>query len=376
MSTVPYRCWVEVSRERLAQNYRAVCSLVGPEVTVTPVVKADAYRHGAVEVSRVLEAAGARWFAVSSVEEGVVLRNAGIRARILVMADFLPFEREALVAHHLTPAIHSLEDIAELDRFASARGHRIAYHLKIDSGMGRLGTRAAAEATATSVGASTSAYLEGLMTHFASAALADTPQTEEQIQYFQAVAAGLADRRHTAKYQHLSATIPVAYGLRSAWGNMVRPGHAIYGYVSPRRGSDVPPQLHVDPALEWKAAILEIKDIPPNAPIGYGAMFRAQEPMRVGVLAVGYADGFPHRLSNKGRIIAAGRRVPILGAVSMDLTTVDLTALPHLRAGDSVTLLGRDSGASIDAQQIARTAGTISYSVLCGISARVKRLYK
>jgi alanine racemase len=154
----------------------------------------------------------------------------------------------------------------------------------------------------------------------------------------------------------------------------VRPGHAIYGYVSPARGGPLA-ALQVHPALTWKATVLTVKDIEAGALIGYGGIHRAARPMRIAVLAAGYADGIPHRLSNKGKVIAKGRIAPIVGAVSMDLTTIDVTASPELQAGDSVTLLGSEGGESIDAQQMARTAGTISYSVLCGISARVKRVY-
>ncbi len=375
MVEVAYRSWVEVSRERIAGNFRAIRDLVGPNVEVMPVVKADAYRHGAVEVSRVLETTGARWLAVSNVDEGVALRETGITARILVMADFLPFERKALLDHRLTPVIHSLGDLRELDQLAKQRGSQVPYHLKIDSGMGRLGTRAEAAVIGESVTGASHAYLEGLMTHFASAALYDSPQTAEQMQCFQSITEALHASGIKPRYTHLSATIPVAYALKEAWGNMVRPGHAIYGYVSGRRGDGPASQLNVRPALEWKATILEIKDVPAGVPVGYGAMYRTRKPMRVGILAVGYADGLPHRLSNKGHVIAAGRLAPILGAVSMDLTSVDLTQAPSLHVGNSVTLLGETPKVSINAQQIARNAGTISYSVLCGISARVKRVY-
>jgi len=156
---------------------------------------------------------------------------------------------------------------------------------------------------------------------------------------------------------------------------MVRPGHAIYGYVSPARGSAPARKLVVKPALAWRATVLSAKDLPSGALIGYGGMYRAQQPVRIAILAAGYADGIPHRLSNRGRVIAAGRFAPILGSVSMDLTTIDVTAIPEIRAGDAVTLLGREGDVNIDAQEIAKLAGTISYSVLCGIHARVKRVY-
>jgi alanine racemase len=363
------RCWIEVSRGRVAANFAAVTRLVGPGVEVCAVVKADAYGHGAVEVSRVLTAAGARWLAVSSFDEGVALREAGITGpRILVMADQPSRE---IAAYHLTPAIHHLGDLERLNQ-------RCDYHLKIDSGMGRLGTRAPAAEIAQAVREADGrgVRLEGVMTHFASAADYESGQTEAQLAHFESVLAALP---FAPRYVHASATVPIAYARREAWRTMVRPGHAIYGYVSPIvRGAAAAParQLDVRPALTWKARVLAVKDVPAGEPIGYGAMFRASaEPTRIGIIAAGYADGIPHRLGNKGSVIAAGRIVPMVGAVSMDVSTIDLTGVPEVKAGDAVTLLGEQGEARIDAQQIARVAGTISYSVLCGISARVAHVY-
>jgi alanine racemase len=375
MEPPPFRSWVEVSRGQIAENFRAVRQAVGPGVEIAPVVKADAYRHGAVEVSRVLANEGARWLCVSSVDEGCTIRESGIAARILVMADFLPAERRALIEYRLTPVLHCLSDIAELNRIAAAREQPLSYHLKVDSGMGRLGTRASASEIVEAVFANRWARLEGLMTHFASSANYTSTQTADQLQRFRSVCDSMRDAGIQPEYVHLSSTIPVAYSRRDAWGTMVRPGHAIYGYVSPPRGHAPERVLHVKPALTWKAAILAVKDIPEGALVGYGGMYRAPRLMRIAVLAAGYADGIPHRLSNRGRVIAGGRLAPIIGAVSMDLTSIDVTHSPELRTGDAVTLLGSEGGLSIDAQQIARTAGTISYSVLCGIHARVKRVY-
>lgn len=373
--TAPYRSWVEVSRAQIAANFQAIRQIVGPDVETMPVVKADAYRHGAVEVSRVLEQHRARWLAVSNTEEGIALRESGIRARILVMADFLPFTREAMLAYGLTPVIHSLEDIAALERLAAARGERCRYHLKVDSGMGRLGVRCGAAAIAEAVYAAPHTELEGLMTHFASSANYQNPQTDEQLATFDEIAEGLAVAGIRPRLMHLSSTIPVAYGRRQAWRGMIRPGHAIYGYVSPARGNAPPKILDVKPALTWRATVLSVKDVPAGALIGYGGMFRAPRPMRIAVLAAGYADGIPHRLSNRGSVIVNGKLAPIVGAVSMDLTTIDASNSPEIGPGSAVTLLGQEGKARMDAHQIARLAGTISYSVLCGIHARVKRIY-
>jgi alanine racemase len=341
-----------------------------------PVVKADAYRHGAVEVSRALAAAGARWLAVSNVEEGAILRERGITTRILVMADFLPSERAGLLDYNLTPVIHSLSDIAEWDRVAAARGITADYHLKIDSGMGRLGTRGSAEEILEAILEARHTRLEGLMTHFASAANYASDQTEEQQRAFQAICSELARTGVNPPILHMASSTPIAYGRKDAWQRMVRPGHAIYGYVSPVAKGTAPLRLlEVRPALAWKTAVLAVKDLPAGALVGYGGMYRTTQPTRIAVLAAGYADGIPHRLSNKGRVIANGSLAPIIGAVSMDLTTIDITHCPPLKVGDAVTLLGSEGGISIDAQQMARLAGTISYSVLCGIHARVKRIY-
>lgn len=351
------RSWIEVSRSAIRDNFRAVraeveAAAIGHEVDIMPVVKADAYRHGAIEVSKILEAEGAKWLAVSNVEEGIALREEGISARILVMADYLPENRPLFAEFSLTPVIHSLEDAAAA---------KVPYHLKVDSGMGRLGVRESAAEIARVV---KSTPLEGLMTHFASAANYESGQTEEQIRRFESIQKAVGPVR----YVHLSSTIPVAYRRIEAWGNLVRPGHAIYGYISPARGNAPEAQLRVRPALTWKATVLSVKDVEAGALVGYGGMFRTPKPIRIAILAAGYADGIPHRLSNRGKVMANGRLVPILGAVSMDLTTIEAG---DLRVGDAVTLLGPGN----DAQQMARAAGTISYDVLCGIRARVKRVY-
>jgi alanine racemase len=325
-------------------------------------VKADAYRHGAAEVARLLEQEGISWLAVSNASEGLALRAARVKARILVMAD-VPEVHEL----GLTPVVHSLEAIARV---------RGAYHLKIDSGMGRLGTRAMPGEICTAVRSNPGAHLEGLMTHFASSADYIGTQTAEQIAHFDSIISGLRDAGIRPDYCHAASTIPIAYGRRNSWYNMVRPGMAIYGYVSKARGDAPPCALDVTPALSWRASLLEVKDLPKGVPVGYGGQFLTPRPMRIGILAAGYADGLPHSLGNQGHLIAGGSWAPILGAVSMDVTTIDLTSAPHLRPGDPVTIIGREGEISQDAQSLARAAGTISYSILCGIHARVERVYQ
>ncbi|MFN7997105.1 MAG: alanine racemase [Bryobacteraceae bacterium] len=375
MMSPPFRSYVLVSLDQIARNYRAVCSAVGPEVEVMAVVKADAYGHGALEVSRRLIQEGARWLAVSSVDEGVMLRSVGLQARILVMAGFLPSEREAIAAYDLTPTAHSLEDVAELDAMSQRAGRTLAFHLKLDSGMARLGTRAEPAEIVAALRALRYARIEGLMTHFASAADFTSPQTDQQAARFTACYTAIREAGITLDYAHLASTNAIGYTRTKAWHNMVRAGHALYGYVSPARGSAPKQVLQVKPALTWKAKILAVKDIPEGTQVGYGGTFRAPAPMRIAILGAGYADGVFHRLSNRGKVIAAGQLTPIIGTVSMDLTTIDITCAPDLKPGDAVTLLGTEGSASLDAQQLARVAGTISYNILSSISSRVRRVY-
>jgi len=374
--SAPFRSYVLVSRDQIARNFRNVQSVVGPGVEVCAVVKADAYGHGAIEVSRVLLGAGAKQLAVSSVDEAVNLRcGAILQPRILVMGGYLPYEGDAIVEYDLTPVAHSLEQVRELDELARTSGKPIRYHLKVDSGMGRLGTRAGAAEIAAAVSNAKHACMEGLMTHFASAADYTSDQTEAQLAYFHDIAAHLKASGVQPKCLHTSSTNAIGYGRTEGWHNMVRAGHGLYGYVSPARGDAPAQRLDVRPALTWKAKILAVKDIPEGTLVGYGGMFRAPRAMRIGIIGAGYADGMFHRLSNRGKVIADGKLTSILGAISMDLTTIDLSHTSALASGGEVTLLGQEGEAQLDAQQIARVAGTISYNILCSISARVRRVY-
>src|SRR3954470_5338621 len=297
MKTVsaPFRSYVLVSREQIARNFRNVQFVVGPKVDVCGVVKADAYGHGAAEVARVLVAGGAKWLAVSSVDEGANLRCAGIHGtRILVMGGFLPYEGEALVEYGLTPAVHSLDQIRQVDHLARSSGKPLRYHLKIDSGMGRLGTRAAAAEIAATVRDTQGAQLEGLMTHFASAADYSSDQTSAQLAYFHAMAAELEAAGLHPPLTHTSSTNAIGYGRVEGWHNMVRAGHALYGYVSPARGPAPEQRLNVRPALTWKAKLLTVKDIPEGALVGYGGSFRAPRPMRTGITRARDPHGHLH----------------------------------------------------------------------------------
>ena len=343
------RTWAEISNSRLAENYRNISAELGAGIAVVGVVKANAYGHGAVHCSRTLVAEGASWLAVSNVEEGLELRKAGLAVRILVMGGVLPDERGSLAEAALTPVIHSLSELQEFDSL----GKPLCVHLKLDSGMARLGTRADAGDIASACRSLRHVYIEGLMSHFASP---DEPvQTTAQLTRFQEVLSVL-----NPPFVHAASSL--ALQNPSALYNMVRPGIALYGYA---------PVCHVKPVLSWKARILALKFLPTGAPIGYGARYRATRPMQTAVIAAGYADGLPRALTNKGHVVIGNALAPIVGSVSMDLTTVDVTDLPGLREGDYVEIIGH----RLDAEAIAQAVGTISYEILTGIGNRVKRIY-
>ena len=371
----PSRCYVEISLSRIARNYDAVKQAVGPHVDVMGVVKADAYGHGMIEVARVLAGRGASWLAVSTVAEGIALRRAGLEASVLVMAGLLGPDWDLAVAHDLTPVAHSMDDIRSFEQAAARSGKRQTFHLKLDTGMTRLGTLEAPARIAEVVRTLRFASCDGLLSHFASASDFNSPQTNQQIERFEHLTGQLRDLGVAPRYLHISSTNAIAYARPDAWRAIVRPGHALYGYVSPAQGVAPPSSIQVEPALAWKVKIVAVKDVPSGIPVGYGGTARTKRPTRLAILGAGYADGIPHRLSNRGKVIAGGRFAPILGTVSMDLTTIDITESPELKPGDDVTLIGREGDVSLNAQEIARTAGTISYNVLCGIKPRVQRVY-
>jgi len=342
------RTWAEISLAQIAANWREIRRAAAP-ASVCAVVKANAYGHGAAPVARALENEGAAWFAVSNAAEGAELRQAGIRGRILVMGGFVPEEMDAFVQHSLTPAVHSIESLAALEERAAALGRRLSVHVKLDSGMGRLGTRSPAAAIARAAAGLRFVELDGVMSHLASAADFECGQNEEQFAAFEAA---------------------------RAFHQMVRAGLSLYGYAPEPRGAAPPLQVELRPALSWKARIVELKEIPAGAPVGYNARWRAPQLSRIAVVAAGYADGVPHTLAGRGRVIAAGRLAPIVGAVSMDVITVDVTDAPPLRRGDAVTLIGQENQARHDAADFAREAGVIPYVILCGIGNRVVRCYR
>jgi alanine racemase len=378
--------WAEVSLAALRQNFRTVQKHVGANVTVCAVVKADAYGHGAVECSRALEAEGARWLGVTSLDEAIPLREAGIRADILLMTGFWRGEESEIVRQHLTPTVWETWQVESLNRAAATLGvaqHPV--HLKVDTGMGRLGVSIEQiPVLLDALKAAKHIALDGLSTHLASSEIMDAPSVAEQERNFEIARRIVREAGLEPALVHMANTNAVI-SRRETWTGledkaMVRPGVALYGYYLPfqRAGREVSGgtlRLPVKPILTWKTRILSLRDFGPNRPLGYGGTYMTKAPARIAILPVGYADGYNRQLSNRGRVIVREHYAPILGSISMDLTLVDVTGIPDVGVGDEVILLGTCDVMSVDALEHARLASSSPYEILCNISKRVPRRY-
>ena len=373
--------WAEVSLTTLRQNFRTVQKHVGANVAVCAVVKADAYGHGAVECSRALEAEGAKWLGVTSLDEAIPLREAGIRANILLMTGFWRGEESEIIRLHLTPTVWEPWHIGTLESAAAALGvAQHPMHLKVDTGMGRLGVALdQLPGVLTALKTAKHLALEGLSTHLASSEIMDAPSVAEQEQKFEVARRMVQDAGMEPKFVHMANTAAVI-SRHETWNTMVRPGVALYGYYLPfqRAGREVSGgtlRLPVKPILTWKTRILSLRDFAANQPLGYGATYVTKAPAHVAVLPVGYADGYNRQLSNRGRVIVREHYAPIVGRISMDLTLVDVTGIPGVTVGDEVILLGECAGLSVDALEHAELANSTPYEILCNISKRVPRRY-
>jgi len=372
--------WAEVSLTGLRQNFRVVQKHIGAGVTVCAIVKADAYGHGAVECSRALEEEGVRWFGVTSLDEAIPLREAGICGRILLLTGFWRGEEEEIVRLNLTPTVWEPGQIELFEKAAARLSAKASIHLKVDTGMGRLG--ASLQDLRHVVAALKSAphlVVEGLSTHLASSEILDAPSVAEQLQSFEQARQFLRNEGIDPPLVHAANTGAVI-SRRESWNTMVRPGIALYGYFLPfeRAGREVSGsglRLGVKPVLTWKTRILSLRDVRANQALGYGGIYVTKAAARIAVLPVGYADGFNRALSSRGRVIVREHYAPIVGRISMDLTLVDVTGLPGIEVGDEAILLGSCEGLSVDAREHAALANTVLYEILCGISKRVPRRF-
>ncbi|MBI4676925.1 MAG: alanine racemase [Elusimicrobia bacterium] len=356
--------WAEISLPALRANLKRLRSRLPSKTKLLFVVKGDAYGHGALACSRLAQRSGVvDWLGVSSVEEGAALRDAGVRLPILVLGSLYPFESfRAAAFYGLVPTVASLDSARRLEEMMRRIARRSACHIKVETGMGRIGMtpRAALDALGV-LSAQREVRVGGVYTHFACAE-SNRQFTEMQIGRFNRFLAAAAARNLRTGLRH-AANSAGALEYPGSRFDMVRPGLAAYGLYE-----------GFEPVLTLKTKIVFIKMVKPGTPIGYGAAFRAKRRTRVATVPIGYADGFSRGLSNKGEALVGGRRCPVVGTVAMDMTMLDVTQAKGARVGDEVVLLGRSGRSEIPAGEVARKLGTIPYEVVCSISGRVPRV--
>jgi alanine racemase len=374
--------WAEISLGALSHNLRLVRKRIGPTRKILAVVKADAYGHGGPAVAKALARAGADWFGVTCSAEGAELRAAGIRQPILLMTGSWPGEERAILRHRLTPTVHRVEQLRGLER-AMARNRagkrRLGFHLKIDTGMNRLGIAPGQIAEfAAALARCPHLALEGVYSHLASAEDFTSAQTEQQEKVFAEALAVLRAAGVTPELIHLANSAGVV-SRPSSWWNMVRPGAILYGYhqkyIPPERRTEAERLMQLQPALSLRTRIISLREVPAGAAVGYGGQFVASRPSRVAVLCAGYADGLVRKLSGVGHVLVHGQKAPLVGIISMDLAMADVTHIPAAQVGDVATIYGADGAALLCPSQIARDLGTVTSDLLCALSKRVPRHY-
>ncbi|HUB05969.1 MAG TPA: alanine racemase [Myxococcales bacterium] len=363
---------VVVDGAALAHNLAEIRRVVGPDKKVLGVVKADAYGHGAAVVGPALERAGIDWLGVALVEEGLELRARGVALPILVLDGSYGGRYDLLFQAHLTPVVFLREQLEGLAAAARRAGATAEAHLKIDTGMGRLGIAVDEVPAFGRAARELGVRLVGLCSHLANADLGDEPMARLQLARFDQALAAVRETGHAPSLLHL-ANSAGALEIPEARLNLVRPGLLLYGRAPAPRLAE---RLSLRPALRWTTEILQLKVLPADYPVSYGGRFRTARPSRIGVLPVGYADGYRRGFSHKTSVLVEGLRAPVVGLVTMDLCMIDVTDVPDARTGSEVVLLGRQGGQEISVGDLAAAGDTIDYEIFCGIGARVPRVLR
>lgn len=372
------RTWADISLDNLNHNYHALRERLPSGCRFLGVVKADAYGHGAVPIGRHLTELGAEYLAVSNIEEAVQLRRGGLRGPILILGYTPPFYAEDLAAMNLRQEVHSLEYARRLNERLSGTKRRIRVHIKLDTGMSRLGFFAyGREQTLEElheIASMEHLSVEGVFTHFPvadSVDAADANFTRTQFERFTAMidamkAVGIEPELRHCCNSGASILYP-EYAL-----DMIRPGIATYGILP---SQDLRGMIDLRPVMQLRTTIFQIRDFAENITVSYGRTYTTEEPTRIAVVGIGYADGLSRGFSNNISFLLHGKRVPQIGRICMDMCMVDISKVPDAKVGDAVTVFGQDGGDSIEVDSLAGRMGTIPYEILCGINKRIPRIY-
>lgn len=365
--------WAEIDLDHIAHNIRSIQQIVPAGTQLLAVVKANAYGHGAVPVARKALESGATYLAVATVDEGIELRKAGIAAPILVMGYTPPDQSDLVVRYDLTQTVFQVELLQRLSEAAALHGKTVKVHLKVDTGMGRLGLVDPDETVrfAKQVTQTPGVCLEGVYTHFATADEADARYAEEQIKRWETLQKMLKDAGLDSLLLHISNSAGILQYPVCA-GQMVRLGISMYGYYP---SSEVQKKIELRQALRLVSKIAYLKQVPSGTKISYGGTFETRRESLIATLPIGYADGYARALSNRGQVLVRGMRVPVVGRVCMDQIMIDVTDVPHVALQDEVVLYGNQGAEFISVDEVADQIGTISYEVCCAIGRRVPRCY-
>jgi len=364
---------LEIDLAALSANYRNLAALVGPRVRVLAVVKSDAYGHGLVEVAGCLARAGAAHFGVADIAEGRLLRQAGIVGEILVLLGGRTGALADILAHDLTPVVYDREYLRELADAAAASGRMASVHLKVDTGMRRLGIRPdELPEFVQLIGSLPALRLAGILSHFPMSDGEDLAPTSEQNRLFSEMVAGFGVVGEKPLI-HIANSAAFLREPRSHH-DLVRAGITLYGCF-PGGYPDLPNRLALRSVMSFKGKVLQVKEVPAGCGVSYGHLFQTQRPTRLAVLSVGYADGYLRRLTGRAQVLIAGRRAPVVGRICMNLCMADITDLAGVVPGDEVVLLGRQGAEEITADELAGWQETISYEVLCLLGASNPRTY-
>lgn len=368
-----YRVWAEVNLKKVSDNMKRIKKVVGAETQVCVVVKADAYGHGAVPIAKTVLAHGARMVGVGDSNEAIELRHAGIMEPIIVLGAIIEEEIGWVVTYDIIPTVHSSDLIKQLASEAKRQGKRLPVHIKVDTGMSRLGASPQkAVEIAKEISCSEHLILEGVSTHLSSGSLPDQAFSNHQIDVFKAVVDEIRSQGIEIPFCHVANSAGI-FKLEHSYFNMVRPGIAIYGLYPDRKKSE---EVGLEPVLSLKTQVTFLKGVQEGTPVGYNRTYIAKKNTWIATLPVGYNDGYPHRLTNNAHVLVRGKFAPVVGTVTMDYTTIDVGEVEGVDVGDEVVLIGKQGDKEIGVIELAERVGTIPYEITCHLGKRVMRFYK
>lgn len=370
---VYHRAVAEIDLDAIGFNIRQIKSRLKPETRLMAVVKADAYGHGAVEASKICLYNGAEQLAVATCDEGVELRQSSIQVPVIILGNTVESQLETVISNSLTQTVFCYDTAKAISDAAVRLGKKALVHIKIDTGMGRIGFLPSEESlnTIEEIFRLPNIDVTGIFTHFATADEADKTFTLEQYKKFRFMTDSLEKRGHTGLVRHCSNSAAIL-DMPQLQLDMARAGIIIYGMYP---SSQVSEDLALKPAMKLKSQISYVKEVNADTSIGYGRTYFTDKKTKVATVPVGYADGYSRKCSNKSRVIVKGQYAPVIGNVCMDQMMIDVTYIENVKIGDSVTLMGKEGNLSVSAEELADIQGTINYEIVCNVGKRVPRVF-